>query len=243
MAIGGSSKSRNLLARKRLQKRSSARRALLETLEPRQLLAVGPQLIGVQPNAGALLQDGEVLEVAPRELLFRFNDGAGLDPASLGGIRVVRSGDDGVFERASIATDLGTGGQTLVEFYAQVPGQSGNGIELRFSSVFRTDTRAPVVRLTGRLIDIELNSNPALETRVEDLLQAFDANAGTPATGLVYALRLRGSQTIAVGRTVDTSRTLVLSGANAAKGATNFGLGNNLEVRFVARDGGSAGLG
>lgn len=243
MAIRGFSNSRNLPARKRVQKRSSVRKALLETLEPRQLLAVGPQLIGVQPNTGDLLQDGEVLNVAPRELVFRFNDGAGIDPNSLGGIRVIRSGEDGVFERASVASDLGTSGQTLVEFYAQTPGQAGNGIELRFTAVSRTDTRLPILRVSGRRIDVELNSNPALETRVEDLLRVFERSAGTPATQLVYALPLRGSQTLPVGRTIDTTRSLVLSGANATKGSTNLGLGNTTEVRFVSRDSGSAGLG
>lgn len=243
MAIGGFSKSRNILARKRLQKRNSVRRVLLETLEARQLLAVGPQLIGIQPDSGDLLSPGDVLNVSPRELVFRFSDNGGIDESSLGGIRVIRSGADGIFDRASIATDFGTNGQTLVEFYAQEAGQAGNGIELKFTSVSRNNNRAPVLRVTGRTINIELNSNPALETRVEDLLQAFNPENVTPATNLVYALRLRGSQTIGVGRTVDTTRSLFLSGANSAKGSTNFGLTSALEVRFVARETGSAGVG
>ena len=133
MATSGFPKSRNLLARKRLQQRNTVRRALLETLEARQLLAVGPQLLGIQPNTGDLLESGEVLNVSPRELTFRFDDTAGLDPSTLDGIRVVRSGDDGVFERASAATDFSTGGQTLVEFFAQEAGETGNGIELVFT--------------------------------------------------------------------------------------------------------------
>lgn len=243
MAIGGSSKSRKLPAPNRLQKRLGVRRVLLETLEPRQLLAVGPQLIGIQPNNGALLQEGQVLNSSPTELVFRFNDGAGIDPATLDGIRVIRSGEDGVFERASVATDFNTGGQTLVEFYAQTPGQAGNGIELRFTSVSRTDSRVPILRVSGRVIDVELNSNPALNTRVVDLLQAFQRDSGTAATNLVFALPLRGSQTIAIGNSTDTTRPLVLSGANSAKASTSFGLTNNLEVRFIARDSGSNGLG
>ncbi len=243
MAIGGSSKSRKLPAYNRLQKRLSVRRVLLESLEPRQMMAVGPQLIGIQPNNGELLQDGEVLHSSPTELVFRFNDGAGIDPLTLGGIRVIRSGDDGVFERASVATDFNTGGQTLVEFYAQTPGQAGNGIELQFTSVSRNDSRVPILRVSGRTISVELNSNPNLNTRVEDLLQAFDRNAGSAATNLVFALPLRGSQTIAIGNSTDTTRPLVLSGANSAKASTNFGLTNNLEVRFIARDSGSNGLG
>ena len=150
MAIGGFSKTRNLLARKRLQKRNSARRILLESLEARQLLAVGPQLLGIQPNTGDLLENGEVLQISPRELVFRFDDAAGIDPTTLDGIRVIRSGDDGVFERASVATDFGTNGQTLVEFYAREPGEAGNGLQIRFSKASRSDSRAPVVRINGR---------------------------------------------------------------------------------------------
>lgn len=243
MATVGLSKSRNLLARKRLHKRNAARRILLETLEARQLLTVGPQLLGVQPNTGDLLENGEVLHVSPKELVFRFDDGAGIDPNTLNGIRLVRSGDDGVFERASVATDFGTGGQTLVEFYAQEAGEEGNGIEITFSRQSRSDTRVPVLRVSGRTIDVELNSNPLLATRVEDLLQAFDPAVTSPATELVYALRLRGSQIISIAQSTDTARSLVLSGANAAKVSTNFGLGNNLEVRLIARDAGNAGLG
>ncbi|MCA9126859.1 MAG: pre-peptidase C-terminal domain-containing protein [Planctomycetales bacterium] len=243
MAACGSNNSRKLLARKRLQKRSAARRILLESLEARQLLTVGPQLLSIQPNTGDILESGEVLNVSPKELVFRFDDGAGIDATSLGGIRIVRSGDDGVFERASRATDFNTGGQTLVEFYAREAGQAGNGIQIQFSKVNRSDTRAPVLRVTGRTIDVELNSNPTLETRVEDLLQAFSEQSSSAAGQLVYALRLRGSQTIGIANTVNTATPLILTGANAAKTATNFGLGNNLEVRLVARDGGNNGLG
>lgn len=243
MAICGLSKSRNLLARKRLQKRDKARRVLLETLETRQLLTVGPQLLGVQPNTGDLLENGDVLNVSPKELVFRFDDGAGIDASTLDGIRIVRSGDDGVFERASVATDFRSGGQTLVEFYAVDAGEEGNGIQIQFSTVARSDTRLPAVTVDGRTINVELNSNPALETRVEDLLQVFDPSTTTPATRLVTALRLRGSQTIGIASTIDTSRVLTLSGANAAKASTDFGLGNNIEVRLIARDSGNAGLG
>jgi hypothetical protein len=243
MAIGGLSTSRNLLARKRLHKRDNARRILLETLEARQLMAVGPQLLGVQPNSGSLLESGQILHTSPRELVFRFDDAAGIDPASLSGIRIVRSGADGVFERASRATDFGTNGQTLVEFYAQETGEAGNGIQIQFTRVNRQDTRQPRVTTNGRLITVELNSNPTLETRVEDILRTFDATQPTPSNGLIYALRLRGSQTIGIAQTVDVTRRLTLSGANSAKTTTSFGQSSSLQVRLIAVDSGNTGLG
>lgn len=239
MATGDFEKSRNLLARKRLAKRESVRRILLESLESRQLMAVGPTLVGIQPNEGDLLENGEVLQVSPKELVFRFDDAVGIDADTLSGIRVVRSGTDGVFERASVATDLGTNGQSLVEFYARDPGESGNGLAVRFTAVSRVDTRLPKITTSGRIVNIELNSNPQLPTRVQDIVQSLPIDGG----GLVYALRLRGSDTIAVASTVNLSQDYVLNGANTAKASTDFGLGNAVSVQFLARESGNNGLG
>lgn len=247
MAIGGSGKvvisSRNSLMRKRLHKQLAARRMLVESLEGRQLMAVGPQLLGVQPNEGALLVDGQVRHTSPNELVFRFDDRVGLDAATLDGIRIIRSGEDGAFERASMASDLGSGGLVLVEFYANEAGQVGNGIQIKFTQVSRNDTRAPVVRLTGRTVEVEVNSNPSLETRVDDLLRAFDLTQPTAVTNLVYGLRLRGSTTLPIGRTVNTTAPIVLGGANSAKVSTDFGAGASLQVRLSAKESGAAGVG
>lgn len=248
MAIGGSAQvalsSRNSLIRKRLHKQLAARRMLLEALEGRQLMAVGPQLLGVQPNEGTLLTDGQVRNVSPNELVFRFDDRVGLDSNSLDGIRIIRSGADGEFERAAMATDLGSGGQALVEFYSTEPGQVGNGIQISFTQVNRTDSRAPVVRVNGRNVSVEVNSNPLLETRVDDLVRAFDQTIATnTVTNLVYGLRLRGSTTLGIGRTVNTTSPIVLAGANAAKITTDFGTGANLQVRLNAKESGTAGIG
>ncbi len=49
----------NARRNRRSNSRKSRRQHLLETLEARQLLA-GPQLIGIQPNEGALIEDGTV---------------------------------------------------------------------------------------------------------------------------------------------------------------------------------------
>ena len=247
MAIGGSGKmssaSRNRLDSKRLRQKKLARHMLLETLENRQLMAAGPQLLGVQPNAGSLLENGQVLQIAPRELLFRFDDANGISASSLNGIRIIRSGEDGAFDRASMATDLGSTGQVMVEFYAQEPGSVGNGIEIRFTQRSRGDSRLPVVTVSGTVVNVELNSNPGLETRAEDLLQVFDPAQQTSATRLVYALRLRGSTLTPIGRTVDISKPVVLSGANSSKVSTSFGLDPSVQVRLTSRDSGGAGIG
>jgi hypothetical protein len=54
-------------------------------------------LISVNPNAGSIFSfvDPNLnrLSVAPRELIFRFDGAQQLDPATLGSIRITRSGD------------------------------------------------------------------------------------------------------------------------------------------------------
>ena len=68
----------------------------LEALEPRQLLA---QLIGILPNDGQLLEEGQILSVAPTQLTFRFDATPPLlDPSTIAeNILIRRSGFDGIF--------------------------------------------------------------------------------------------------------------------------------------------------
>ncbi|WP_145417286.1 tandem-95 repeat protein [Planctomycetes bacterium K23_9] len=80
-------------------KRTARRKHLLETLESRQLLA-GPQLIGIQPNQGALIEDGTQRDTAPRVLTFGFDEAQRIDTDTTDGIRITRSGPDGTFNTA-----------------------------------------------------------------------------------------------------------------------------------------------
>ncbi len=50
---------------KKTRARQSFRHSLVETLEDRKLMAVGPQLIGIQPNNSDLIENGVVRDVAP----------------------------------------------------------------------------------------------------------------------------------------------------------------------------------
>ncbi len=75
----------------------SSRDLRMEQFEQRVLLAIGPELVAVIHNAGEILQDDEVLDVAPQEFLIRFSAGQTIDPNTLDGIQTVRSGGDGVF--------------------------------------------------------------------------------------------------------------------------------------------------
>ena len=94
-----SSTSRRTRRQKSDRKRKSCRQHLLETLETRQLLA-GPQLIGIQPNEGALITDGSQRDTSPRVLTFGFDEDQVIDANTFDGIRISRSGPDGEFNTA-----------------------------------------------------------------------------------------------------------------------------------------------
>ena len=225
--------------RLRKLKREQARKMLLESLEGRQLMATGPQLIGVQPNQGSLLQNGTVLHVSPRELVFRFDDAVAIDAATLSGVQISRAGADGLFERAYVSSDLGTNGAVVLDFAAASAGLAGNGIEVQFTKVSRSDSRQPVVTVVGQRVNIEVNINAGFKTLAQDVIDAITNNAA--ASALILPSRLRGSQFAVIADTVPTSAPLVLNGANAAKISTNLNAGPSLQVEFVAQQFGPVG--
>ncbi|MEM8913698.1 MAG: hypothetical protein AAGC97_18210, partial [Planctomycetota bacterium] len=129
------------------------RRSIVETLEARQLLA-GPQLIGVQPNSGGVINlDGQFTEAdggliansqltirdtAPRVLTFRFDESQQIDPATLDGIQITRAGDDGVFgvnETSGINDDI-----TIVPGLVSVGDTSANEVVVRFAESLPDDS-------------------------------------------------------------------------------------------------------
>ncbi|QDV57113.1 hypothetical protein Mal33_31140 [Rosistilla oblonga] len=93
---------------RKVTKRNSLRKSMLESLEPRKLLAAGPQLIGIQPNSGDLITDGSVRNESPSELVFRFDENQVIDAATLDAIRIVRSGGDGTFDLPVGSSDFGS---------------------------------------------------------------------------------------------------------------------------------------
>jgi hypothetical protein len=232
--------SKNLKDRLRNRRRRQDRRLLSESLEQRQLLA-GPDLIGIQPNEGSLLVDNTQLNVSPRELVFRFDDNANIDPNTLSAIRITRAGEDGVFESASAVSDLGTGGNVLVEFRAIQAGSLGNGLQVTFSSSSRTGSSLPIITVAGRTINVNLNSNPSQPTRVQDLITALRVNSA--AAGLVEAIQVSGPSQGDIGTRVAPGTTLTLIGANAAEAVTDFNTNGAVRVRVVSQIPGVEGRG
>ena len=100
------SRQAELISRKSRKRRRSKqdpkerRRLQLEGLEARMLLTTGPQLIGIQPNDGSLLNDGDLRNVAPSDLTFRFDENSIIDTDTLDAITLTSIGPDQVFGSA-----------------------------------------------------------------------------------------------------------------------------------------------
>ncbi|WP_436714795.1 tandem-95 repeat protein [Roseiconus lacunae] len=122
-------------SRQRVNKRQQSRHNLLQKLEDRRMLA-GPELIAIRPDSGALLFDGDTLNVAPREFNLLFKGGADIDEASItsDSIKLVRSGGDGSFTEGN-EVDVALGYLGLVN-----PG-STDASDLQ-QIVFRTASQA-----------------------------------------------------------------------------------------------------
>jgi hypothetical protein len=238
--FGSSNENFSVRQNERLQalRRSKSRQMLLETLEDRQLLTGGPTLIGVQSNEGSLLQNGSVLNVSPRELVFRFDNSTTLDADTLGAIQLTRAGGDGVFERAYVSTDLGSGGGVVVDF-AAAEGTRGDGVQVEFSKASRTDTRAPRITVVGQRIQVEVNTAQGFKTRAQDLVDSLRANG--QASQLILPSLLRGNPLLEISDTVAQGAVYELAGSNSARSSTNFNSGASLQVEFIARQSGAQG--
>ncbi len=232
---------KGLFARLRQKRRRQDRRSLLQTLEQRHLLA-GPSLVGIQPNDGSLLFDGSILNSSPRELVFRFDDNAAIDPATLVGIQVTRAGDDAVFESARATSDLGTNSAVLLEFRAVQPGSAGEGLQIQFTSSSRPGSGAPLVTIAGNVITLDLNSNPARPTQVRDLVALTSGStANAQLSAILEIFSVSGPTAFALGTAVPAGTAVTLVGANAADAVSDLGTNNTLRVRFVAATSGAVG--
>ncbi|MFV2069609.1 MAG: hypothetical protein ACC645_21805, partial [Pirellulales bacterium] len=125
--------------RRRATEGTERRSLRVESLEERMLLAVGPQLAGISPNAGALLEDGTIRNIAPQELVFKFNDGQEIDPATLGGIVITRGGDDGQLDDNGDGLVDGLDNNVMIEAGFVGLGDSPNQVVFRFAEALPDD--------------------------------------------------------------------------------------------------------
>jgi hypothetical protein len=173
---------------------SRLRHMLLEQLEQRQLLAVGPQLIGIQPNSSDLLSSGDVRTQAPNELVFRFDDSQVIDAATLRGIRITSAGKDGSFGTSTAQSDFGSNGGANIQLSAVVPGQTWT-VQVTHASL--AASAPPTIAVTGSSIAITLNTNPSGRTTANALVSAI--NSSVALTGKLTAQLNGGLGTAPLG--------------------------------------------
>jgi Calx-beta domain len=146
-------------------------------------------------DVGTPLQNGEVTHQVPAELLFQFTSGVAIDPTSLGGIQIVRSGLDGVF---------GNGNDVVVSPSSKTIGVFSNEVRVQFAGTLPDDYYKITIFGTG--------STP---------LKSF---TGTPFNGGVNVTRVfqlnHNSQIISVDPPVSESNQITVHFANALDPAT-----------------------
>jgi Bacterial Ig domain/Bacterial pre-peptidase C-terminal domain/Dockerin type I domain/GEVED domain len=170
----GSPGTENSNVKAKSQARKRVRGMLLETLENRHLMAVGPQLIGIQPNNSDLLLNGAVRTEAPRELVFRFDDAQIIDAATLDGIRLTRSGGDGTFGLPSASSDFGSSGAVDIQLTSRDP------LKSLTVQVTRGDLGVgalPALSVVSTVVSIRLNSNATTPTTAQQLVDAINSSS------------------------------------------------------------------
>jgi len=204
-----------------------------EFLEARTLLT-GPAFVSVSPNVGEFLQDGDVRNEVPQELLFQFSLGQSIDSATVDAIQIVSAGHDGGFRPASTVTDFGTNGAVTVRLGAKRLGSAENGTSLVVQAVDRGGA-GPVVGSGPGTLSLTLDTNAANPTTVQDLLDlvATDAVAGSLLT--VEVLDGAPATDVSASPTI----FMTLRDAGAASVVTDLGTGGDLRIQIAAR---AAGL-
>lgn len=153
----------------------------LERFEDRVLLAIdplGPQLVAVIPNVGDTIRHGDVLRIAPRDLVFRFAEGQQFtaDEAALrAGIRIVGSGGDGRFDN---------GNEVTVTYGWIGPGDKANEIVARFASTLPDDLYQIVIDGTGADALLNMAISPPV-ARGEDQTLKFNLDLGPQVVAVV----------------------------------------------------------
>ena len=197
--------------------------------------------MGVQPNSGALLKDGDILNVAPSELRFQFDAGQQINTNTLGAVQVTRSGGDDAFAAASVSSDFNTKGAVVINFAALQLGDAGNRVSIVVSKSNRGLAAPPLITVSGTQIVAELNSFSGSPTTAAGLVLAI--NADPLASQLVRATVTYGPSSTDITTPAITYSPLSLTGANAAFASTNFNTAVNLGVKFTAVQAGVAGNG
>jgi len=148
-------------------------------------LGTGPELVAVIPNEGQILDEGEVLQVSPRELTLRFNEGQEIDPGTLEAIQFIRSVDGAWGNGDDQAIDVGWVGI----------GDRANEVIVRFAETLPDDLYRMVI--FGE--DLDPNNPPRPPLKPVDPLRNLRGLAFHEGQNLTFDFELDlGAQVVAV---------------------------------------------
>ena len=160
---------RDLNKKNRLLRQNKQRSMKHEPLEKRELLAanVVPQLVGIQPNSGELLQENDVRGISPRSLTFNFAEVTDamdlINEATLAnGIVISRAGLDGKLGTADDVKITGPGSN--FEGFIGI-GDQPNQVIVRFGEALPDDLYR--IEITSALQDMEGQSAQAFQRNFE----------------------------------------------------------------------------
>ncbi|EAQ77368.1 GEVED domain-containing protein [Blastopirellula marina] len=170
-------------------KRKGGQRSLNhEQLESRQLMAMDVfQLIGIQNNAGDLLDDQEVLNSAPQNLTLRFDENHAVDPATLAaGIRIYRAGPNGTLDGGTgDDVDILGNGADFGGFIGI--GDSANEVVIRFGEALPDDQYR--IEITSALIGTPIEDGVPIPggtpTGATPFSSTFELNLGAQILSIV----------------------------------------------------------
>ena len=139
---------------------------------------VGPELVKIIPNAGGELVDGGTLSVAPRELLFQFNENQTLDQSTiLKAIDISRVDADPEAEGIK---------------YTTLPGDNANQIIVRFAEIMPDDAYEIIIKGAGADALMNDASTPLPFNGGSDLKILFDLDLGAQVVSVVPQPVFRG---------------------------------------------------
>jgi len=154
------------------------RPTILEQLETRQLLTA-PNFVSVSPNIGDFLEDGDVLQESPQELVFQFSPGQVLDSATLDAVQVIGGGHDEGFTPAHAVTDLGTSNGVLLDLGTRRLGAAENGATLTVLAQNNGGNGPTAVADSAGNVTVTLDNNAGTPTAQQliDFIEDPDSDA------------------------------------------------------------------
>ena len=133
--------------------------------------AVGPELVKIIPNAGGELIDGGTLSVAPRELLFQFNENQTLDQSTFAN----------AIDISPVDADPDDEGIK----YTTLPGDNANQIIVRFAEILPDDTYEITIKGAGDDALMNVATEPLRFNNGSDLAIRFDLDLGAQVVSVV----------------------------------------------------------